>query len=520
MTDVSVEPQVRSTAGMVRGRFEDGLAVFRGIPFAAPPVGDARFAAPRPPARWDGVREAFEFGPTAPQDLAGFRPPGAALPPPPASYDWLTVNVWTPDPDPAARRPVMVWIHGGAYKLGASSQAGYDARRIARDGDVVVVSCNYRLGIEGFTAIAGAPHNRALLDQVAALEWVRDNITAFGGDPDRVTVFGESAGGGSVAALLAMPAAAGLFHRAIAQSVPGTFLSPELSADVTAAIAAERGLRPTVDDLSAVEPHELVLAGEAVAAAARDHLDRWGLLAEQRDTLFAPVVDGEVLPGTPWQALASGAGRDVALVTGHNREECRLFMTLFGRVGAIGDEDASWALRVFGPGPDGERVYRAAFPDASAEQLYEHVQSDWIFRMPTLLLAQAQTTGGGRAHLYELTWPAPGDGQLGACHGLDLPLLFGTPDADLGPLLLGAEPPAETHRLSAWFRTAWTTFATTGDPGWPAFDNDRRLTQIIDTAPEVATYPEEASRRLWQHHDFPPLPLLDQPRSGQTSSVD
>jgi para-nitrobenzyl esterase len=497
--------EVRTAAGTVRGRWEDGLAVFRGIPFAAPPVGAARFAAPQPVPRWDGVREAFDFGPTVPQDLAGFRPAGAE-PPPPASYDWLTVNVWTPAPGPAERRPVMVWIHGGAYKLGSSSQAGYDARRIARDGDLVVVSCNYRVGIEGFAEIDGAPANRALLDQVAALEWVRDNITAFGGDPDRVTVFGESAGGGTIAALLAMPAATGLFRRAIAQSVPGTFQSAELAADVTAAIAAERGLRPTVADLSAVEPHELVLAGEAVAKTARQHLSRWGVLAQQTDTLYAPVVDGEVLSTTPWQALANGAARDVDLITGHNREECRLFLGMFGKLGKITDEDAAWALRVYAPEPD---AYRTAFPSASAEELYERVQSDWLFRMPTLRLAQAQSAGGGRAYLYELTWPAPGaGGRFGACHGLDLPLLFGTTDADLGPLLLGPEPPAETERLSTQFRTAWTSFATTGDPGWPAFDDEHRLTQIFDSTPEVTPYPEETSRQLWQNHDFGPLPLL------------
>jgi para-nitrobenzyl esterase len=505
MTDVTVTPVVRTAAGAVRGRWEDDLAVFRGIPFAAPPVGAARFAAPRPVARWDGVREAFAFGPTVPQDLGGFRPAGAALPPPPASNDWLTVNVWTPDPDPAAHRPVMVWIHGGAYKLGASAQGGYDARRIAADGDLVVVSCNYRLGIEGFAAIDGAPANRAFLDQVAALEWVRDNITAFGGDPGQVTVFGESAGGGSVAALLAMPAATGLFRRAIAQSVPGTFLSAELAADITVAIAAERGLRPTVADLSTVDPHELVLAGEAVASTMSQHVDRWGQFAQSKDALYAPVVDGEVLPATPWRALAGGAGRDVALITGHNREECRLFMGMFGQLGKITDEDAAWALDVYGPGPD----YRTAFPDASAEQLYERVRSDWLFRMPTLRLAQAQVTGGGQAYLYELTWPAPGaGGQFGACHGLDIPLLFGTLDTDLGPLLLGPEPSAETHQLSTQFRTAWTAFATTGDPGWPAFDDEQRLTRLFDVSPTVTAYPEEISRQLWQHRDFPPLPLL------------
>jgi para-nitrobenzyl esterase len=497
MTDVG------TIAGTVRGRMEDGLTVFRGIPFAAPPVGEARFAAPRPVSGWDGVREAYEFGPSVPQDLAGFRPAGAAVPPPPPSYDWLTVNVWTPAPDPAARRPVMVWFHGGAYKLGSSAQGGYDARHIARAGDLVVVSCNYRVGIEGFAAIDGAPANRALLDQVAALEWVRDNITAFGGDPGQVTVFGESAGGGTIAALMAMPAAAGLFRRAIAQSVPGIFQSAELAAEVTTAIAAERGLLPTVADLSTVEPHELALTGETVAAGLSRYADRWGVLAQQKDTLYAPVVDGEVLPVTPWEALAAGAGRDVDLVTGHNREECRLFMGLFGQLGKISEEDADWALRAFAPG----LAYREAFPAASAEELYERVQSDWLFRIPTMRLAEAQAAGGGRAYLYELTWPAPGfGGRLGACHGLDLPLLFGTMDADLGPMLLGQEPPAEAHELAVQFRSAWTAFATTGDPGWPAFDA-QRLTRIFDVTPTVTAYPEEASRRLWQGHDFAPLPL-------------
>jgi carboxylesterase type B len=205
----------------------------------------------------------------------------------------------------------MVWIQGGAYAIGMSGLPEYDGGRLAQDGDVLVVTFNYRVGIEGFAQIEGAPANRGLLDQVAALEWVRDNIRAFGGDPDRVTVFGQSAGGGSVAALLAMPCAAGLFRRAVAQSVPGTFFTAALAADIAAACAGELGLRPTVADLSTVEPDLLAAAGN----------------------------------------------------------------------------------------------------------------SDWLFRMPTVHLAQAQTMAGGRAYLYELTWPAPGmGGALGACHGLDVPL--------------------------------------------------------------------------------------------------
>ncbi|MEG8279267.1 carboxylesterase/lipase family protein [Streptomyces sp. AHA2] len=497
-------PVVRTTAGAVRGRREEGLAVFRGIPFAAPPVGEARFRAPRPAAPWDGVREAHAFGPPPPQDLGLMGGPG--LIDVPQGDEWLTVNVWTPDPDPAARRPVMVWIHGGAYKLGHAGSPGYDARHVAADGDVVVVTFNYRVGMEGFAAIEGAPANRGLLDQVAALEWVRDNIEAFGGDPGLVTLFGESAGAGSIASLLGMERAAGLFRRAIAQSVPGTFFSAELAADMGRALAAELGLRPTVADLSAVDPRRLPGAGETLSTKMTRYVDRWGQAAPTA-TPFAPVVDGEILPDTPWRALAAGAARDVGLVVGHNREEYRLFLAMAGHLGGVGEERAASALRLFAPG--GEQSYRAAFPGACAGELYERVQTEWLFSMPSLHLAEAQRTGGGTAHVYELTWAAPGNGgALGACHALDIPLLFGTYGADLGALFFaGAEPSAEALALSARFRSSWSAFARTGDPGWPVYD-EQRLVQVLDAEPVVAPYPEETARRLWENHEFRPLPLL------------
>ncbi|MCX5049077.1 MULTISPECIES: carboxylesterase/lipase family protein [unclassified Streptomyces] len=500
---------VRTVAGLVRGRVEGGLAVFRGVPFAEPPVGEGRFGAPRPVRGWEGTREAYAFGPPPPQEsgIQGRRGVVDAS----GGDDWLTVNVWTPEADSAARRPVMVWIYGGAYKLGHAGSPGYDAQHIARDGDVVVVTFNYRVGIEGFVRIDGAPANRGLLDQVAALEWVRENITAFGGDPGQVTVFGESAGAGSVASLLAMPSARGLFRRAVAQSVPGTYFSDELARDVAGSIAKEAGLRPTVADLATVDPRQLTAAGEALGARMRTYEDRWGQVAPTA-TPFSPVVDGEVLPSTPWEALRAGAGRDVDLLVGHNRDEFRLFLVLGGLLGSIGEEQAAWALRTFGPGPDGERSYRAAFPEATPGELFERVQTDWLFNMPSLHLAEAQLTGGGRAHVYELTWPAPGvGGALGACHGLDIPLLFGTFEADLGLLLFAdSGVPAEAEELSARFRRSWTAFARSGDPGWPAYDRERRLVQVLDAEEKAAVrpYPEEASRRLWEGHEFGELPLL------------
>ncbi|MFB8176252.1 carboxylesterase/lipase family protein [Streptomyces sp. NPDC055966] len=508
MTKSESGPVVRTASGAVRGLREQGLSVFRGIPFAAPPVGPDRFRAPRRPHPWEGTREAYAFGPPPPQE-SGFLG-RTAQPRQPEGDDWLTLNVWTPDPDPSAARPVLVWIYGGAFKLGFSGQPGYDAQQLARTGDAVLVTFNYRVGMEGFALWADAPANRGLLDQVAALEWVQENITAFGGDPSQVTVFGESAGAGSVASLLSMPRARGLFRRAVAQSVPGTFFSADLARDIAGSLAARAGRTPTAADLAATDPRELTRAGQTLGIEMPAYTDRWGRAAPT-SVPFAPVVDGDVLPTTPWEALSSGAARDVDLLVGHNRDEYRLFLVMAGMSGKITDDLAARTLRLYAPGGEaGEAAYRSAFPEWGAEQLFERVQTDWLFGQPSLRLAEAQRTGGGRAHVYELTWPAPDSaGALGACHGLDIPLLFGTFGADLGALLFpGGRPTPEAERLSAFVQRAWTAFARTGDPGWPAYDPRSRLVQVLDAEQRVAPYPEEASRRIWEGYAFGALPLL------------
>jgi len=473
--------EARTTAGRVRGTVDD-VPVFRGIPFAQPPVGAlGRFAAPTPPRPWHGVREALAFGPPPPQaDAFGMNQLAGG-------DDWLTLNVWSPDPSPDAALPVMVWIHGGAYAIGTSGLPEYDGARLAGDG-VVLVTFNYRVGVEGFAHIEGAPANRGLLDQLAALEWVRDNIRAFGGDPARVTVFGQSAGGGSVGALLAMPRAAGLFGRAVAQSVPGTFFTPELAGDIAGACAAELGLKPTVADLSAVDPELLCAAADEVTANIGAHVERWGPPAH-RSILFAPVVDGAVLPTTPWEAR-----HGVDLLVGHTRDEHRLFTALE----EVTEEQAATAVEVFAPGP---------YPAAEPVALYERVLSDWLFRMPSLHLAERAAAA---VHFYELTW----SGVLGACHGLDVPLVFGNLTSGLPASLIDDLAAAEA--VSAHMRAAWIAFATNGDPGWPTFDSG--LVQIFDADPVVAPYPEVESRKIWRDHTFAPLPLKSLPlrtsRSG------
>ena len=500
------EPVVRTASGLVRGRRgAEGIAVFLGIPFAEPPTGALRFAAPRPARGWDGTRDAMAFGPPPPQSAYAMTPapPGAPGTDP---DDWLTVNVFTPDPG-AAGLPVMVWIYGGAYQAGGSSLPGYDGTCFARK-NVVLVTFNHRVGVEGYAQLPGVPANRGLLDQVAALRWVRENVAAFGGDPDRVTVFGESAGAGAIAALLVMPAAAGLFRRAIAQSVPGTFFSPALAADITAAIAARAGLPATAEAFRTADPARLTAAADEVRP--RDHFGRWGPVA-YTPTPFSPVVDGEVLPAAPWQEVAAGAARHVDLITGHTRDEYRLFMYLYRLRGQVSAELASDALAALGPSTpaDGEAAYRAAYPDADPEILFELVHSDWLFRMPTLHLAQAHSASGGRTFLYEFRYPAS-VGGLGACHAIDVPLVFGAYQS-LGRMLFGPEPPAVAVALGDLMREQWAAFAADGDPGWPLYSPGSRMTRIFDDPPDVTSYPEKASLHLWDQHRFGVLDLEPEP---------
>ena len=392
------DPVVSTSAGRVRGRIEKGMAVFRGIPFAKPPIGPLRFQAPEPPAPWDDVREAKEFGPAAPQAVMLAEAGGQPARPADGSGEWLTVNVWTPDPA-ATRLPVVVWIYGGAYMFGGSGEPGYDGSPFARGG-AVFVSLNYRLGMEGFALLPGAPANRGLLDAVAALTWVKENIEGFGGDPSNVTVFGESASAGVIAAMLAMDNAKGLFRRAIAQSVPGSFFTRELAGSITQAIAQQAGLPATYQALAAADPMDLVNAQMAVTGRMKE-FPQWGGVS-LTITPFSPVLDGEVLPRSPWRALLAGAASEVELLTGHNRDEYRLFLAMGGRLGNVTEDEAATTLATFAPAPDGAAAYKKAFPDADPSGMYELIFSDWLFRMPTLHLAQAHAASGGRTYLYEL----------------------------------------------------------------------------------------------------------------------
>jgi para-nitrobenzyl esterase len=476
-----MKPDVKTSTGIVRGRWENGVAAYRGVPFAAPPVGPRRFAAPQPAEPWQGVRDAGRFGPPPPQ-------PGRAT----ESDDWLNLAVWTPDPG-RANLPVVVWISGGGY-LNCDSADPYLTGAAVAAAGAVLVSANYRSGFEGFGHISGAPDNRALLDQVAALRWVQDNIAPFGGDPSNVTVLGQSAGAGSIAALLTMPVAAGTFRRAILQSIPGTYFTTNLAADVSTEICRELGRTPNVADIADVAPDELVAAASIVTHRLLQRFDRWGPVAYS-STPFAPVLDGDLLASTPWAALAGGAARGIELLVGHSRDEYSL---LAARLPDIDDVQVAALIDGLSPTPGASR-YRAAYPSATPMQLRETALSDWLYRMPALHLAEAANRGGARVWLYELSW---GFGPRGASHGLDTLLLLGTADLVGEVTTAGPDAVAAVERLSQLIRAEHLDFVATGDPGWTRFRTAEPWTRVYLPDPALVAYPEKRSRTLWTQLRF------------------
>ncbi|AOR30574.1 carboxylesterase [Streptomyces fodineus] len=493
-----MRPVLVTRHGAVRGTTgPDGTACFKNIPYAAAPTGPLRFAPPRPPAAWDGIRDADAHGPTAPK--APYLPPMDRLIPEVdiPGEDFLNLNVWTPDP--AGRLPVMVWLHGGAFSNGSGSVPGYDGTAFARDG-VVLVTLNYRLGAHGFLYLGPedtAPANLGLLDQIAALEWVRDTIASFGGDPDRVTVFGQSAGAMSIGALLAMPAAKGLFHRAVLQSgAAHHVLSPGSAARVGSRLAALLGVPPTRADLAAVAPQRLLAAQQRLRAeiSARPDPALWGEAALNLMP-FEPVVDGGTLPHPPIEAIADGTAADVEVLVGCTRDEFRLFTVPTGLAQLVTDDLLDSTAAAYGLPPQGVLAYRAAFPGATAGDLFAEIATDWFYRLPALRLAEARAGRGARAFVYEFAWQSPAlGGGLGACHAADVPFVFDNL-ADPGfAALLGDTPP---QHIADSMHAAWVAFATTGDPGWPAYREPERTVRLFGATPTLARAPREHLRALW-----------------------
>jgi para-nitrobenzyl esterase len=489
-----MEPVVETDRGRVRGVVSGGVAAFKGIPYAAAPVGDLRFAAPAPAPAWEGVRDATHYGPTAPKPP--YRTPLDKLLPDPSipGDDFLNLNVWTPDL--TASLPVFVWIHGGAFVHGSGAVPFYDGTNFARDG-VVFVSINYRLGALGFALLDDAPANRGLLDQVAALQWVRDNIAAFGGNPDLVTIAGESAGAMSVTALLSMPAAEGLFRRAIAQSGAGhAVMSAATARRVSAALAEALEVEPTRAGLTSVTPDELIGAQEALVERIRSdpNPETWGEIAAD-SMAFAPCVDGDVLSARPIDRIADGASSDVDVLIGTNADEFTLFFVPFGVDAAIDENLLRMLTGVHGLDVDAAlAVYRETRPGATPGQLLMDVLRDRMFRIPALRVAEARAVLDAPTYVYRFDWGSPQfDGRLGATHALEIGFVFDNLSVAENSPLAGRKPP---QALADRMHQAWVAFASTGLPGWGRYGETRTEMTFGNECGPVDD-PDAAVRVLW-----------------------
>jgi para-nitrobenzyl esterase len=473
---------VKTKAGRLSGEDTDGVSRFLGIPYAAAPAGERRFAPPAAAEPWTGTRNATVFGATAPQpalhpahaNLAPLIGPGWV----PGDGDYLNLNVWTPDPGTRGL-PVMVYLHGGGFILGSGAAPAFDGTAFARDG-VVLVTVNYRLGAEGFLALPGGSTNLGLRDQLAALRWVRDHIAGFGGNPDNVTLFGESAGGTSAAFLLHSPLATGLFRRAIVQSGHDEMGRPlALTEKLTKALAARLGISPTTAAFRAVPIPTLLRAqGALLRNEPPDLRDENGVDPGHRRALFLPTTADDVLPdpiGAP-----STHSRDVALLIGTTLEEANLGFGAeefagFDAKDAVAELGATW--------PEAEALlarHGLHDPSVTPAQALTAAYTDLMFRAPSRRTARRHA---GPTYVYEFAWRSP---NHGAAHGLDVPFVFDTTQACRG--LLGDAPPGALTRA---MHQAWLAFATRGNPGWPQYDDGRKAMRFDaeshlceDSAPE------------------------------------
>jgi para-nitrobenzyl esterase len=508
---VSLSPVVEIASGKLRGSVAGGIHAFKGIPYATPPVGANRFLSPNPAAPWAGARDALAYHGQAPQSPAKPKRRGemdnilGAADTTPETEDCLTLNVWTPGL--AAKRPVMVWLHGGAFAYGSGNRAVTEGANLAKRGDVVVVSVNHRLNICGYLHledIGGARFagsgNAGSLDMVAALEWVRDNIAAFGGDPGNVTIFGESGGGAKVSALLVMPAAKGLFHRAVIQSGAAIRFTTRERANALAEIVVKQlgGLDKLQDVPLAALLGAILPASKAAGPRAYPLLDRYD---------FGPIVDGGVVTQHPCEPTTSPLGDAIPLMIGGTGQEATLFLDddavwhrmlseseLRERVAAVADPETDAALA----------LYRDLLPGASAGDRLIAALTGSNFSVRTWLYAErrAARVEGNKAapvYHYSLDWRSPfAGGRMGAHHAMDLPFVFDTTDVPLSTK--GADGAAE---LAAAMSASWAAFARTGNPGnaaipaWPAYTTGELATMVFDTRCRTVNDPMREARRLW-----------------------
>jgi para-nitrobenzyl esterase len=498
-------PVVDTKNGKIEGLLENGINVFRGVPYAAPPVGDLRWMPPQPVKSWKDVRSAKEFGPIAPQNTM----PGGMMMqvPQPQSEDCLFLNIWTPGLD-NAKRPVMVWIHGGAFTMGSGSDPMYDSNKLLKRGNIVLVSINYRLGMLGFLRLKDATGgkipatgNEGLLDQVLALKWVKDNIAAFGGDPNNITVFGESAGSMSIACLMVMPKAKDLFQKGIMESGVGSVAVPKEEANRCGELfVKESGFKK--DDAKAMRAFT---TAQLLEMEMKIRMASAGAGGTPRVTSSYPVTDGEVIPDFPNKLAREGAAKGILTIIGTNLDEYTLFGMMDPGFANLTEADMKKRLAAMLPGKGADElveVYNKAIQkrgeQATPVNILTAITTDVMFRMPSLDLVEAQRDSKTPVYSYIFTWKSPVmGGVLKSCHALEIGFVFGKYDA----MFCGTGP--EADKLSECMQDAWLVFAKTGNPSgkcigeWPAYGN-KRMTMVLGKDSHVEAAPFEAERAVWE----------------------
>jgi len=490
---------IQTSGGSVRGVSENGVSRFLGVPYAAAPFGELRMRRPEP-VSWPGVRDAVAYGPTPPK---GYYPPQIqayfpeqVIP----GEECLNLNVWTRTDAVEGSLPVLFWIHGGAFMNGSGSVTAYDGTGFARSG-VVCVTINYRLGAEGFlfteADLGAGTANLGLQDQVAALRWVQENIRDFGGDPERVTIAGESAGGMSVTTLLAMPSAKGLFAQAITQSGAAAHtLTAEQGVMVSGLLADVLGTGVTREAILTAHLDTIVKAASDLVVEVQTAPDpqKWGALA--LSTLpFAPVVDGVVLPRHPLEAFADGASDDIRVLVGSNSQEARLFLVAAGTIDDVDEAGLVEGAAAYGATPEGVDVYRRHFPHASPGDLLAQVITDWYFGVPAIRHAEAREQGGGVTWAYRFDRPLPEENNgLGAAHAVELPFVFNTVHLPEQAPLVGNAPAREVAEST---HSVWVRFVTHGDPGWAPYTSETRTTGLLTDQITIADDPDGDLRTSW-----------------------
>ena len=489
---------IDTTSGKLQGYKEEGLVIFKGIPYAEAPIEELRFSPPVAKKPWDDVFDATKYGPCAYQGYTLLEETMGKLQP--ESEDCLNLNIWTPRLDDK-KRPVMFWIHGGAFLMGGGNDTIYDGSALARRGDVVVVTINYRLGALGYLYIPGVTVNCGHLDQVLALQWVHDNIERFGGDPNNVTIFGESAGGYSVVALAAMPSAKGLFRRIIAQSAPA--IDPKLTKKPSKKLMRMLGVdKNDIDALRKIPPTELIKAQNELLAQ-----DSGNLLA------FRPLIDGEIIIEHPLTSFKEGKCKDIDFLIGTNLDEAKLFTVFDPEMTKLKDADGDMMLLgYFGQVGVAQAkakeildIYKHAREGKYSNDTFEILNAlitDQIFRISTIKLLEAQSKHQPNTYNYVFTWPSPGfNGDLGACHALELPFLFNTLiDPKFNDLV--GECTGD-NELSNQIMDSWIAFARTGTPNhegipdWPSYNSETRATMLIDEKFQVVEKFLEEERAAW-----------------------